>query len=592
MSVRSWSRLLVCFVSAFVIMLTAGLAAGKDSQSLRDALPARTLAYVRIVDYTDLRAHLERTAIGRLSNDKELVEFSYLFVESLLDFQFPASAEVRRRGESANLSHSYRSLPFLDLGEIIVALVPREDGELSTLWLVDAGDSQQRVAALVDELLEQSEKRGAAIERRKLGGAELMLAIGRRGQFDTAFFRRGSVFGACDDLATLEFALRPRGERLTHDKDFSAALHALDAQALAAPQVEFYVAPRLIECLLLGLPVTEPLAESTGRAEREHSGAAPQKSRSPLGVSAFVGQVQIAEGAYDVLLQAECVLDSPRQGLARLISLQACEPGREPWLPADVLSYATLSCDLETTLRRIGAEAGRSAIRHALPDNDELPEWAELLTGRFCQATFLLREPESVGQVSIYALQAKSRKQAERLLDVFVAANAACQRTDYKGHSLWLRTGDEMQAGFRECFCLANDWLLFSNHPAGLHRALDAQAATDSGLHSDGDFHAVKTRIDRLGEGQAAAHVFARPQEMLRHWHALFTDEQFAPLLEEWQLDQPLVRAMTKLQQDLPLPAVEKLEGHLTPWGGCLSDKGGSLRITLFSLARGSSPRR
>lgn len=591
MGVHRWNRLSFCAASAFA-MLTAGLAAGKDSPSLRESLPAQTQAYVRIKDYTELRARLERTAVGRLSHDQELVEFSYLLVESLLDFQFPASAEALRRGELANLSHSYRSLPFLDIGEIVVALVPREDGELSTLWLVDAGDSQQRIAGLLDELLDQAEKRGASIERRKLDGAEVMLAIGRRGNLDAAFFRRGNQFGTCDDLPTLEFALRPRGARLTHDKDFVAALRALDAQAAAPSQVEFYVAPRLIEGLLFGLSVTEPLAESAGRAVREHSGGTAEKPPSPLGIKAFIGQIQVAEGAYDVLLQAECLLDSPRNGLARLVSLKACEPGREPWLPADLFTYATISFDLETSLRRLGAESERSAARNALPENVALPEWTEQLEGRFSQATFLLREAESVGQVEINALQAKSSKHAERLLEKYRAADNACQPDDYNGHTLWLSTANDSQPSFRDCTCLADEWLLFSNHPKGLRRALDALAAAETGLRADREFLAVRSRIDRLSGGTAAGHVFARPQELLRHWHELLTDEQFAPLLEEWQLDHPLIRAVVKLQQDLPLPAVEKLNGYLTPWGGCLTDTGGSLRITLFSLARNASPRR
>jgi hypothetical protein len=570
-------------------LLACHPATAAERPKLVDSLPAETIAYVAIADYDDLLGRLERTSLGRLARDPQAVGFADHVIQSLLDYQFPASAAARERGQVGGAAEAWRESLSAQWGEVVFALVARDGDDPALIVLVDGGPGSGLVRRLLDSELRQAERLGLR-RAEKAGQGELQIVERESdGIALVAFLTREDRFAICDDSKVLRNIARAWSESSTDTLPSHPGHKQWRARREAttdAADIEFFVD---LEALVAD-------AKPVAIEKKESDTVSADADRlSVSGVAGIGGSIEISRGNYDFLLNAEMLLEQPRHGLAKLIALNDRSLEVEPWVPHDVVSYSTIQWDIERTLLELSRltehhrpeSATRWLAEQSGIQDERFANVAQRLTGRISQASWLLPTDQQPAAAQILALHVRSGGELPALLDALRSSQESpIRKVTYRGQTYSELASRNSPSGKPQpptCFALVHDCLLIANRPRAIHAAIDAMQADGQRLADQLDYKLAASRAGRLaGDRPPGVIQFFRPAEILRHFHGLAASDDGRETLQVLARGNPLYRAILRAAEEHALPDVKLIDRYFAAVGAQAVDEGDAIRHTLF----------
>ncbi len=558
---------------------------GTERPLLRDLLPQETLAYARVADYDDFLARIDRTALGRLARDPQLADFASRFLESLLDYQFPASAVVRRQGQPGTVAAAWRDSLAAASGEIVVAAVARPHAEPAWIVLIEGGPSSQLVQKLMEGELRQAQRHGVRRSER-LGAAELHI-VEQATSVDPllALLVREDVYVLCPDADPLRQIARAWDRRQPKTIDGNPQY----AKWQTWQQAHDLTAGHFDAELFIDVAALLPASAANGQQSSPQDGLI-------LG-----GRVSVARDSNDVRLDAELLVGAARTGWSKMIALASDDATAEAWVPREAATYATVHWNLAqaraewnkrhgaTNRPNRAASPWDAASQIALPV--ALQDLEPHLAGRFSHASWFLPPASPHCRAEVLAATLNRPGQVAPLFEgLFTGAGSTVRKAEMLGQTYYEvagRMGALDAASPARCCCLLDGWLLVANQPTALERAIQAARDPAERLAEQLDYRLVASKTRRLaGYQPPAAAVFARPGEFLRYFHEQLTDETARRRLVDLAVDQPLPRILLRVSQEQDVPPLALFDRWFAPCGGVLIDDGDAIRLTLFAIKR------
>jgi hypothetical protein len=316
-------------LAAFSALATTGRAADPEK-----VLPDSTLFFFKVKNVAELRESFKQTSFGHLLADpamKPIKEDSKV------------KTEESSKGLKARLGVSLIDLISIPQGGATISVVSsKTDPKLPVALLVsaDAGSNAAKMTEVMNKSTEQAKQADAKVGTETFKGLTLhIVQMPKDGDKPTPpliWTNAGSVFHMATDLDALKDVITHadgRNDSLASVESFNKT----KAKLGDAPVSWFLDINKAIK-----------LAVKTFQA-----GQAGQNLEAMLqitgvnGLKAASGTFTFNSGPYDSVSKIYFLAPAPTQGILKLFSMPPTTLRPEPWVPASVASYYTLSWDLD-----------------------------------------------------------------------------------------------------------------------------------------------------------------------------------------------------------------------------------------------------
>ncbi len=318
-----------------VLMTLVGAGHAADPEKV---LPDSTLLLIKVKDVAQLREAFGQSAFGQLLADPALKPLKDNVIEKLDQ----ASKDVK-----AKLGVTLGELLTLPQGPATVAIVAKPDAKIPVALLIsaDAGKNEKTMTDVMVRSTKQAEEAGSKVGAESFKGLTLHIIQppkdGDKPNPPIVWTNAGGVFHLATDVDALK-------DVISHADGRSDSLNSVDAFAKTraklgadAPVSWFLDINKTIKMLI-----------SAGKAANPGGGAA-QNMEGMLqitginGLKAASGTFALNTGAYDSVSKVFFLAPAPTQGILKLFMMPAVGLRPEPWVPATVARYQTLSWDLD-----------------------------------------------------------------------------------------------------------------------------------------------------------------------------------------------------------------------------------------------------
>jgi len=570
-------------------LLAAVSPAVAERPSASRLLPEGTVAMLSIPDVPEMAGRFMHTALGRMSQDPQMRPL----VDQLYGSLAEMVAEVQDR-----IGLTLPELLALPQGEVTVALVAPKEGPLALVVLLEAGSQISNARKLLDQgatLLEQS---GARKSEEDMRGTRLTLydGVGPQ-QRKIAYFEKDDTIVLGNDAEVIRQLFSAwKGAKtgaLADTRQFSAVMDHCRGGGSEQPQALWYVDPVGV---LRGMSDTNPSIPMV---------VAMLPMLGLDGLSAVGGTMVFDAAQFDSLSQIHLLLENPRSGLVKMIALEPGDVVPERWVPSDVATYTTLHWNLETTYKMAATVydsfRGEGALARDVgqwvgtrTDIDFQQDILPSLEGRVTILGWFEQQVTAGGQAQLLALRLKNTELANKALEKLAAKYPqALARSSYAGQVYFQvqpPPGRERPAGqgpMQVCFGIFDGCLMVANRPSILQKVMLTVGEGSPLLADELEFKLILGKIQRQGGGAKPAMItFNRPEEGIRYWYNLATDDASRERLRSRGENNRLFRALSTALEQNPLPPLETLQRYMAPGGAMLLDDDSGLHYTTFSLRR------
>ena len=317
-------------LAALSALATPGRAADPEK-----TLPDSTLLFFKVKNVAELRDSFKQTSFGQLLADpamKPLKDDAAKKVEE-------SSKEVK-----AKLGVTIGELLSLPQGAACVAVVSKPDPKLPVALLIsaDAGQNASKMTEVMTKSTEQAKQADAKVGTESFKGLTLHIVQppkdGDKPNPPLVWTNAGTVFHIATDVDALK-------DVISHADGRSDSLASVDAFVKSkaklgdAPVAWFLDINKAIKLLVKigqaaqggGGQNLEPMLQITGIN----------------GLKAASGSFSFNSGAYDSVSKVYFLAPAPTQGILKLFMMPPTSLRPEPWVPANVASYYSLSWDLD-----------------------------------------------------------------------------------------------------------------------------------------------------------------------------------------------------------------------------------------------------
>ncbi|MFO0943764.1 MAG: hypothetical protein U0930_23765 [Pirellulales bacterium] len=572
--------------------------------------PDSTLAYFRIADIKQLKKDLEKSSIGKMSNDEQIKpiigEFYGTFVKSTEQL-------VNAIGLDLN------QLLAIPSGEMAVGMfaparqtrAEREAGEPSNqppvifAVMLDAGDEISNIQVLLKRM-EEAVGENAPHREKSLDRLTLHSYTNNdRADQQFAYFIDGGTIVGCNSLAYIEDLaqvwLGKGGDRktLADNSKFVTIMSRCVGTEGERPQISFYADP-------LGM-IREFTPKNPGTAMF-------LGLLSPLGldgVEAMGGSWIVSPPDFDAIGHFHVSLSSPRREILALLRPKSGAVVPEAWVPSSSASYMTVNWDIQSTYTAVERLFNRFQGKDALEqkvfaginkqlDIDVKKDVLDNLEGRLTMVQGFVRPITVNSGSNVYAIRLKNPKHIEnnvlpKVLKSFgervtftseafgkikAQVMAFPQREGRQNAPIQIRTPEI-------CIAIVDDYLVISDSRYMMREMADALGDSSNQLRESIEFQLINDRIKaQVQQKEASGISFARPEESLQLFYELARDSKNKDALKQYAAMNPIFTALNETLQKHELPPFSVISKYLVPSGGFLVDEELGLHYTTFSLKR------
>jgi hypothetical protein len=320
-------------LAAIAASATAGRAAEPDK-----ILPDSTLFFFKVKNVAELRESFNQADFGRLLADPAM--------KPIKD-DVKAKMEKGSQEVKAKLGVTLDELLSLPQGAATVAVVGKPDPKSPVALLVSA-DAGKKAATMTDVMMKstkQAEEANAKVGTESFKGLTLHIIQppkdGDKPNPPLIWTNAGTVFHIATDLDALK-------DVISHADGRTDALASVDA--FAKTQAKLGGADAPISWFLdinkaIKLVVKLGAAAAPGGPAQNIEGMLGMTGLN--GLKSAGGTFAFNSGAYDSVNKVYFQAPAPTQGILKMFSMPQRSLRPEPWVPATVASYQTLSWDLD-----------------------------------------------------------------------------------------------------------------------------------------------------------------------------------------------------------------------------------------------------
>lgn len=552
------------------------LAAGADvtrAVEAYDLVSKNTAAFIRVTDGAAMAEKFRQTGLGRMLADPQMRPF----VEAVYGSALEATDFLNRR-----LGTSLTELLEYLRAEVSAGVIVEYSGDRVFFFTLETRDRQSQIEDLLDQVCEQLSVARADIAREEVDGRRWTSIQFRDNPLVLTYAFHGGRLLVASEKGTLQqmidagdgkdvgVTLRQLG-RFVSVRDASLRYDGTD------PDLLLYVDPLLVaRSFLQGNPagvLALTMLPFTGLD----------------GIEAIGGGSTLLDGEFEGVMRAHVILKRPRQGLVKAVAFEELDPQPEPWVPSKVLAYTTGRVNFSKVYDSVCATL------------DQIPGWTpgdahRAVQGRFQQIDIDFRREvlacvegrlshvvihmppyrlDSQGQVFGFLL--KDPTIAETLVEKIAGLGGdrvvtkSVQGTRVYAFQIPVPEEAQQPAGIKPpepAFCVAGDYLFFTDRAPSLEFVLAARNNPSLGLADDLEFKLVRSTLLRLVRDKKVIGIsFARPEEGIRYWFELAQAEQSRQLLQAGAEQNPFFRGVNDALTAHPLPPFEMVQKYFAPEG-------------------------
>jgi hypothetical protein len=567
------------------LLVATSVWAGRPAAS--KLLPDDTLLYVRITDVPELNERFRDTAMGRITGDPQ--------VKPLVSQLYGSALDAYQRIEE-RVGLPLDKLLSIPQGEVCFAIVAPESGRPHMALFVDVGDRALDARQLVERIEGEILSQGGGRDEERFGDTQLVMLKTRRGEI-THFEKDETIVVTSDSVLAKQLLGVWTGDKevktLADNRRFSTIMSRCRGDREDPPQIVFYVDP----------------IELVSRARRgdlsTQAGLALMSGLGLDGLQAVGGSITMLTGEFESVMDAHVLLETPREGVLKMVALDSGDTTPEPWVPTDAASYMTLHWDVAKTYTELtrlydvfrGDDAWENQVARQIGDQLEVDlqtDVVDALDGRATHVTWMVKPPRMNSQATLVGLKLTDAAATQRVLDRIVDKFPdRFEAESFGGVTLQLIRTRQRNQNINEqtmripdpCFAFVGDYLLFSDSSKLLKQAIVSKN-DNSSLGNELDFKLIASKISRqLGQKKPGMISFNRPEEAFRNLYEMANSPDIRSRLRD-NANNPVFRALNQALEDNPLPPFAVLAQYLAPGGAMITNDASGIHYTAFTLRR------
>ena len=403
----------LAYVSLCFILLPAGRALA-ERPTVPHLLPEDTLVYLRVGSVPELIEKFQDTALGKITNDPQ--------IKPLLSALYQAGVEAFEQIED-RVGIPLDELLAIPQGELSIAIVAAAEGRPEAVAVIEVGDRLPAAEVLIERGEEALTRQGGERSTEQIGQTELVIyqMPGDRQRRLVRFERDGVILlTSSQDLAKqLVGVWEGTAEdvrTLANNRRFTTIMKRSVGFQEEPPQVTFYADP---------LTLAKRLTRGNFSAQ---AGLSIATGLGLDGLKAIGGSMIFATEEFDGILHGHLLLETPRDGILKMIALESGDITPEPWVPKDVVRYSTLNWNIERTYDELvrlydmfrGEEAWNDQVLKEVSERIELDLKAdviEAIDGRATLVTWMERPARINSQCTLIGLKLKDAAKSQGVLN-------------------------------------------------------------------------------------------------------------------------------------------------------------------------------
>lgn len=611
--IRRFQRfsLVTLWAAAAVFAAVCGVGGGASAAERPSAerlLPDHTVAMLSVPSVPQLTEHFFNSSIGKMSQDPQMRPLMAALYGSLSDLVGEAKDRV---------GLSLGEMLALPQGEATVALVAPPDRPPALIVVIDVKEQIANARTLLEKGAVAMEAAEAEKTEEEVGETKITAFQTRRGRQRTAaFFEKDNCVVLGSDVEVLKGVLARWGgektETLADNFNFNSIMNRCRADKSMPPQVIWYADP-----------ISLLKAAGSGNA-----GMAVALALLPSlvldGVLGIGGTLAFDVGPYDYLVRTHLLLQSPREGVLKMVDFKPVESNPERWVPRDIASYATLSWDMQSSFRTLstvydsftspGALSRELSNRILGPTGiDFEKEILPHLEGRITLVSRIAKPITMTSQQQLLAVKLRETQTVEEALSKLVEkfperlawqeyAGKKYVRVDVpeppprgRGRPRPEGAGEEQRPPEprpeppprpEPCVAVLDGYLIVVDRPAMFEQVVVTLAEGKS-LADELDYKLMVSRLRRqAGDSSPAMISFARPEEGMRALYELAQSENTRRGLQRRAARNRFWQSVDTALNENPLPPFAVLEKYLSPQGALMFDDESGLHYVSFALRR------
>lgn len=581
-------------------------------------LPEETLVYVRIPSVPVYVEKFSKSGMGKMVENPDLSSF--------ID-QLYGEANIAFGPVEEQLGLSLNDLLSLPQGEICAALVAPESGPMALVVFIDVGDQVDSFDTLLANGGSFLQERGAKESTEAEGETNIRYFQGNQEDQRIAVFERDETVCVTTNIDVAhEILLRwdgidiPGTRPLTENRKFNTIMRRC-AMGTGAPEIILYVDPMEIVRTATRGDLTGQIAVAT---------------LTGLGVDGFLalgGAVYMDHGEYDSIGQFHILLETPREGIVKMLAIESGETEPQDWVPKNIVNYMTINIDVDTAystvdelvakmhaeggleeqLEKISARLGldvKADLIDQLTGRATLVQWVEppaRINSQTIGFAVEMRDPDSASDtlddliaqipqqieqkslsgIGYYELpNGQQRRQRQR-----EAAEKAQAEASGRGAPQNERAAQrQVPEGVRmptPAVAIIGNHLVFTDSTPFMQELIRAQEGDVERLADDPEYMIVNDEIKMLaGTKEAGGIIYSRPDESLRMFYDLAMDQENRGRLNTMGENNPAMKILGTALDDNPLPPWEELSKYIAPSGGVFINDQTGFHYSAFSFKR------
>ena len=484
-SFRAAYRLAVigCVSAATVLSQAAYVVAAAPPEK---SLPDTTLLFVKINNASEMREGMGKTQFAQLLNDPSLANIKKGVQEKLAD------ADKQLKSKLGVTIGEFLTLP---QGTVTISVVGKNDPKLPIAILIsaDAGKNAATMTEVMTKSSKQAEEAGTKVSTAEHKGLTLHIlqgpADGDKPNPPVVWTNSGSVFHIASDVDGLKELINNaegRSDSLASSENFTKVVTKLGDGQL------FW---------FLDVNKAIKLMVKAGTAAQGGDAAQAEAMLQNFGINGFKavgGTMSFGSGPYDTISKTFLLVPAPVQGLLKMFSMPAAALRPEPWVPATVSSYQTMSWDLDGAYNAINDLVNKfqPGMLNLLEQQLVGPNGGEPLSfqkdffgplgDRITVISDFKKPITADSQRMLFSIALEDAKAAQGTLGKILAlANASPKKRDFQGTTIYDFTMPELPnqpansplKGGEVSLALAKDYLFVTNAPALLEQVIRGGSA-------------------------------------------------------------------------------------------------------------------
>ena len=586
---KTSSRVIGGTCLACVLLLINFLAAtpAHARQPAAKLLPENTAVFVRVADVQDLKESFLKTSYGRLAQDPQVAPL----IRQLYGSGVDALATLEEQ-----LGTKITDALSIFQGEIAAAVIPQEGGPPAFVLLLDVGNQLPAAQKLLDRGIEFAEKNGADKSEENIDGLKFTTVVTRRRPQPFTYFVKDTTIVIGTNKEALKALLvrwdGGKGPSLASNAQYSAIMRHCEADKDHSAQLAWYADP---------ITLVRSLGQGNATAQ---IGLAVLPILGLDGFKGIGGSIILANGEFDSILHVHVLLDNPRAGAIELLALGQGDTTPERWVAGDVQSYSTWYWDVNKTYTKLttlveslqGEGSFNNMVKSTVSDRigvDLETDILPALDGRFTHITWIEKPATTMtAQGSLFGLKLKKDGDFQEVLDKIAAKfPERLEKKIFSGVTYYAFKVEGRDVPPDQlptpCAAIVDNYLMISDRVKLLEKVIRDKDDGSNTLAKALDFKLISSKITRrLGEGKPGMLSFNRPEEGLRMWYDLATNEKNRDRLKSQGENNPFFKVLSDSLEQNPLPPFAVIAKYLAPGGGMVTNDDNGFHWTSFTLRR------